>query len=467
MFAIAPLSAMAFSAIRPAQAALQPAMARTPEELSAASVTTGWLEGVATVAGPALAGALDRVERDRRLAGLRLGHRRRLHAARGQRLEAAAGHRPAPSGRQGATAALHRAARRPTPSRGSGPGPPGRLVQQRRRLAERALRNVTTALHHSSTRVMLLLQFVNYLIVGTLDLVAVVLAVSVLHLGQSGAGYLAAARGAGAMLAGGASIVMLSRRRLAGALATSTLAAGAALALLGSFPSVSSAFVLIGLVGLAGAVFKMGGRTLFMRVAPPHALAGVFSLLEAQRAIGLAAGALLVRATVAGGPRAALLAAAAVLLLVVASFWRAIRGMDEHPTIPQVQVQLLRAIPMFASLPPPALEGVARQLVRVPVEAGTEVIRQGDEGDRYYVVADGELDYVRDGVVVGRATRGDGFGELALVRSAPRAATVRARTACLLYALDKDPFVLLVTGFPATRSAADEVVAGYLEPDPA
>ena len=71
--------------------------------------------------------------------------------------------------------------------------------------------------------------------------------------------------------------------------------------------------------------------------------------------------------------------------------WRRLRNIDASATIPQVEIQLLRSIPIFAALPAPSLEGVARQLLPVAVPTGTVVIREGDCGDRYYAVADGEL----------------------------------------------------------------------------
>jgi MFS family permease len=455
LFAAAPLSAIAFSAIRPAQAALQPEMAHSPEELSAASVTTGWLEGVATVAGPALAGVFIAWHGVAASLGVSAA------IALGCAALVASAVRPATArGRREARAA--RAARVVRVARAAPmPGTVG--APERSRLASRAAANMSGALRATSTRVILVLQFLNYLVVGTLDLVAVVLAVSVLHIGQSGAGYLSAARGAGAMLAGLVSLTLLSRSRLTGPIASSILVAGAGLAVLGSAPHVATAFALIAVIGLAGAVFKMSGRTLYLRVAPPGALAGAFSLLETQRAIGLAFGALLVRAAVPnGGARTALVATAGVLLLLIAAFWRSIRTIDSTATVPHVELQLLRNLPIFSSLPPPELEGVARQLVRAAVPAGTEVIRQGDPGDRYYIVGEGTLEYVRDGTVVGTAERGDGFGELALLRNAPRAVSVVARSDCTLYSLEKEPFVLLLTGYPAARSMADEVVAGYL-----
>ncbi len=136
--------------------------------------------------------------------------------------------------------------------------------------------------------------------------------------------------------------------------------------------------------------------------------------------------------------------------------------MDASATIPQVQIQLLRSIPIFAALPAPSLEGLARELEPLPVPAGTVVIKQGDRGDRYYAVADGELQISRGGQVQRTVSHGDGFGEIALIRDVPRQATVVAVGDALLYSLEKDLFVATVTGHAAASSAARSVITQHL-----
>jgi CRP-like cAMP-binding protein len=96
------------------------------------------------------------------------------------------------------------------------------------------------------------------------------------------------------------------------------------------------------------------------------------------------------------------------------------------------------------------------------VEAGEEIVREGEPGDRYYVVADGELEVSADGAAMRTLGRGEGFGEIALLRSVRRTATVTARTAARLYTLDREPFLAAVAVQPlaAERVVAERLAAG-------
>ena len=109
------------------------------------------------------------------------------------------------------------------------------------------------------------------------------------------------------------------------------------------------------------------------------------------------------------------------------------------------------------------METAARSLEPVELPAGTVVIREGEAGDRFYVVADGEVVVWKAGTRVRELGRGDAFGAIALVRAVPRTATVVAKTDVRLDALDQAAFLRAVTGHDASAHAGDELVAARLE----
>jgi CRP-like cAMP-binding protein len=84
-------------------------------------------------------------------------------------------------------------------------------------------------------------------------------------------------------------------------------------------------------------------------------------------------------------------------------------------------------------------------------------VREGEVGDRFYVIRSGTVP------ILGRTFGpGAGFGEIALLRDVPRTATASAVTDVELVALEREPFVAAVTGHAPSAAAADTVVAARL-----
>mmetsp|Transcript_4563 Transcript_4563/g.9063 ORF Transcript_4563/g.9063 Transcript_4563/m.9063 type:complete len:853 (+) Transcript_4563:3-2561(+) len=85
------------------------------------------------------------------------------------------------------------------------------------------------------------------------------------------------------------------------------------------------------------------------------------------------------------------------------------------------------------------------------VPAGTIIIQQGDIGDYFYVVEDGQISFAVDGNHVGACTRGASFGELALLYNCPRAATCIANTDCKLWKVDQRTFRYMLANNNASQ----------------
>jgi hypothetical protein len=228
-------------------------------------------------------------------------------------------------------------------------------------------------------------------------------------------------------------------------------------------PSFAVAFVLVAAAGVGRTVFDVAGRTLLQRIARPDVLARVFGLLEGVSMVGLAAGSLAASAFVGlAGGRGAFVCLAVLLPLSAIVVLRSLLAADES-ALPVVELARLRALPIFAPLGAPALEALARAVTPLEAGPGTPVIREGEPGDRFYVVADGTLDVSVRGEQVSTLGRGDCFGEIALLRDVPRTATVVARTASRLDALDKVSFVCAITGCDPSARTADALVHARLE----
>jgi Cyclic nucleotide-binding domain len=406
-YALAAAAATAVTITRPAQAVVMPALARTPDELTAANVLSGWIESASVLGAPALAGLL--------LAG---GPGSVFAVMSGVAL---------------ASAALAASVAGP-PATGGGPA-----LQQTRA-------GLQTVAREPGPRSLVWLLGVESVAIGALDVLYVVLAVGVLHHGGSVAGYLNAAFGAGGVIGVAVTVALVGRRRLAPALLAGLALWSVALAVVAAWRSTPAAFALLAAAGVGRTIVDVAGRTLLQRVAPPDALARVFGLLEGVSMAGLAVGSIAASGFVAlAGGRGAFLCLAAALPVAALLVLRGLLGADAavHPV---VEMARLRALPIFAPLGAPELEGLARSLRPVEAGAGTRVIAEGETGDRFYVVADGELAVSIDGGHVRDIGRGDSFGDIALLRDVPRTATVTARTDVRLDALDKETFLAAVTG---------------------
>lgn len=290
---------------------------------------------------------------------------------------------------------------------------------------------------------------------GMLDVMIVVVALDLLDLGQGSVGWLNASWGIGALVAGTALAVLLDRGNLAAGLVVGCLVMGAAIILPGAWPAVGAAFAAFFMVGFGYTFVEVAARTLLQRLGSDETLARVIGFLETSRLLAMAAGYIAAPAAVAlFGVRGALIAIGVLLPLLAVLRWRALRSFEIGSPVNEAHYELLRATSIFAPLPVDRLEGLSRSLVEVEARTGQEVITQGDRGDRFYVIEQGEVEVLEDGQF--RRKQGDGacFGEIALIRDIPRTATVRATARTLLLAVERQRFLETVTGHVRSHQQA-------------
>ena len=427
-YAAAVVASAAVATTRPAQSTLIPSVSVTPDQLTAANVAVSWVEAAGIAAAGLLTGALIAAAGVASVFAVCAG--------------------------LGLAAALLVAGLRVPPLASSPEATPAVMAGLGKTVALMA--------RQPRLRLMLALLTAEAAVVGALDLLFVILAISVLHRTQAWAGYLNSAYGVGAVLAAPVSAMLVGRRLGLPILGAALLLSGA-LAVLASGLGLAGTMALLIVVGASRALLDVASRTLMQRSVPAQQLGRVFGVLEGLTMAGLAAGALLVPGLVyLGGSRLALLGVAAVLPVAAAVGGRALFGLDAGTPVPVVQIALLRSLLLFAELPTPALEGLARSLTPVTVPAGTVLIRQGDPGDAYYAIAAGDLDASQDGQFLRRCGRGEGVGEIALLRSIPRTATVVAHTAATAYKLDREPFLTTVLGHAPTQRQADRIAGTRL-----
>ncbi len=111
--------------------------------------------------------------------------------------------------------------------------------------------------------------------------------------------------------------------------------------------------------------------------------------------------------------------------------------------------QFLRKMPLFSDFSSKELLEIVSKMQPLEVSAGTTIIKQGDIGDKFYLLQEGEVEVILEQITdegykeIKLAELGPGsyFGEIALLKNVPRTASVRAKTDCRLLWLDKENFL--------------------------
>ena len=411
----------------PAQSALMPSLATTPRQLAAANALTSSIENAGVLVGSLIGGAL-------------------VAAASAETAFAA-------------TAGLYAVAAWPLARVPRDPVPAHRERSDEDRPFEEVVSGLRAVGREPSLRLVVGLLSAGYFVEGAADVLIVLLAIELLGIGEAGVGWLNAAWGIGGLAAGAAAIALLGRGRLAAGLAGGGLLVGACLGLMAAVPDlVLVALVLFVLVGLGESLIEITGVTLLQRMTSDDVLGRAFAVLESgywlASGIGGITAPLLIELL---GVRGALVALGLLMPALILMRWRGLAHLEAGASVPEEAFTLLRRVPMFAPLPLAMVENLAHRLRGIDLPARTVVIREGEPGDRFYLIERGEFDVTSDAGGFPRLTAGDVFGEIALLRDVPRTATVTARTEARVYALERDTFLTAVSGHRFSTRAASTI----------
>jgi predicted MFS family arabinose efflux permease len=431
VFVLSALGPICSTAFHPAEASLLPTLARTPQELTAANVSTATIDSVGSFVGPAIGGVA--------LATWGVGPTLLLTVA--------------------TFVWSGLMVTRVRPDRSA-------VVRQEREpssAAAEALAGFRAVLSDRNLRVIMGLFGAQTVVAGAMGVLVVVSALRLLDLGTAGVGWLYAATGVGGIVGAGITMVLVGRKRLAGDFGIGLLLWGVPFLVMGIWPNAIVALLMLGVLGIGNTLVDVSGLTLLQRNAPDAVRSRVFGVFESMVAGTIGLGAILAPLLIAVlGIRAALIATGLFLPVLAGLLWRRLVSLDAGDP---AHLDLLRRLPIFAPLPPQALERLARSLEPVHVAAGDVLFHAGDAGDRFYVIESGEL-----AVELANGTKtegpGRGVGEIALLRDVPRTATVRAVTDADLLAVDRDEFLGAVTGHAHAHAAANEIVGERLALSP-
>jgi MFS family permease len=428
VFVFAGLVGLSSTLIRPALQALLPSLVRTPDELIASNAATSTIESIGTLIGPLLAGVLVSIA-DVGLAFIFGAVLLLTGAALLARVRVAS------------SIELTSAADQ----------------ESVRRLVTAGFR---TVIRTPRARLVVALMVAQTFVRGCLNVLIVVAAFRVLHGDAADVGYLTAAIGVGGLI-GAIGAMTLGGRRLAVPFGLSLVFWGVPLTLIASQPYFAATMILLAVVGAANSVEDVAVFTLLQRIIPNEMLTRVLGLIWGLAMGGVAIGSIAAPAVVSAiGPRPAFLLVGSILPLLALVTYRRLVEID-RALAPGAELELIERVPMFAPLSLATKERVASSLVPISVSAGDVVIRAGEDGDRFYIVGDGELD-IDAGGRHSTAREADYFGEIALLRNVPRTATVKAIVDSELYALQRDDFLGAVTGHRAAQAAGEAVADARL-----
>jgi MFS family permease len=420
---------------RPTQATSLPWLARTPAELTAATVTATMAENLAALIGPVLAGIV-----------LAAWDAPTAIAASAVCLLLATLSLLRLSVPDGARAA--RTSRRPG-------------------LLRDALAGGAALARIGRPAGMVVLAFAQTFVRGALLVLMIVLALDTLALGEDSIGWLNAAIGLGGLAGAAVAARVVHLRSLGRCFIVGAGGWGVGVLALSGAPTGATAFAALVLVGVANAFQDASAFILMPRLLGPELAGRALGAFELVVMAGMGSGSLLAPVLVRElGARGSLLVVGAGLTLLAVAYFTPFAVIDREMPLPRPEDALLRKVPIFAPLPLVVIEQLVLAAEPHSYGDGDVVTHEGDPGDLFYVVTAGSAAVSVAGESRPALGPGDAFGEIALLHDVPRTATVTATGSLQVLALAREPFLTAVSGNHVSAEQAEALARRRLGADP-
>jgi hypothetical protein len=312
-----------------------------------------------------------------------------------------------------------------------------------------------------------ILAFAQTFVRGAVTVLIAVLAVDVLALGEQAVGWLNAALGVGGLIGGVIAAAVVRVTRLGRTFIAGVLLWGLPLVLLWLVINPAVAYLAFVAIGIGNAMEDVGAFTLVTRLLSPRMTARVLGVLELAALAGIGLGSVAAPSLLdAFDVRGTLALLGLALTGLTIAHARRFARIDRTMPQPGREVDLLRNLPIFAPLPLAVTELLTTELRPQEFESGSVVMREGDPGEEFHVIASGSASVTVRGEPRPSLGSGDCFGEIALLRDMPRTATIIAAEPLHTLALRREQFLTAVASSARSGVAAESFVAERLGEDP-
>jgi len=223
-------------------------------------------------------------------------------------------------------------------------------------------------------------------------------------------------------------------------------------------------YLLFGAIGVANLVDDVAVYSALQRVIPPRLMGRALGARRAVLLLAVGLGSAVAPPLIhAFGARATLAGVGLLLIATAIVFVPSLKAVDSRLSAPGPEAALLRRVSFFGPLPFATVEHLASVLRSATYEPGDVIIREGDPGESFYLIAAGRARASSGGRQLSEMGAADSFGEIALLRQIPRTATVTAISRLHAWILDREEFLAAVTGSPESVQSADAVVSARLQ----